>query len=145
MTPRTGWSEFRPHEEDLDKVLGKLEADILKALWKLGASSVREIHKEAAQHRDVALTTVATVLDRLFEKGLVERELVRTRGLWYEYRPALTKVELEKAVVKDVITGLFETFGDATVSHFINSAGIKDKHKIREFKGFLERLRREQE
>jgi len=137
------WTEFKPYEKNLVKVLGDLEADVLEALWKLKVSRVKSIHREVARKRKVAVTTVATVLDRLFEKGLVERALKRTKGLHYEYRPSITKGQFENTVVRDVLEGLFETFGDSTIFHLINRAGIKDKQKIEEFKGYLEKLKEE--
>ena len=141
MSEGIKWTEFKPYEKHLAKILGDLEADVLEALWKLKVAHVGDIHKEVVRKRKVAVTTVATVLDRLFEKGLVERELKRTRGLRYEYRPSITKVQLENTVVRDVLRGLFETFGDSAVSHLINGAGIKDKQKIEEFKSYLEKLK----
>jgi len=143
MSKGIKWTEFKPYEKHLVKVLGDLEADVLEALWKLKVAHVRDIHREVVRKRKVAVTTVATVLDRLFEKGLVERELKRTRGLHYKYRPSITKVQLKNAVVRDVLKGLFETFGDSAVSHLINRAGIKDKQKIEEFKSYLEQLKKE--
>ncbi len=137
------WSEFKPYEKHLAKVLGDLEVDVLEALWKLKVAHVKKIHREVARKRRVAVTTVATVLDRLFEKGLVERELKRKGSLHYEYRPSLTKVQLENTVVRDVLRGLFETFGDSAVFHLISRAGIRDEQKIEEFKGYLEKLKRE--
>ena len=86
MSRRLGWSEFKPYAKDLAKVLGDLEADVLEALWKLESAHVKAIHKEVTKKRRVAVTTVATVLDRLFEKRLVDRELKKMRGLHYEYR-----------------------------------------------------------
>jgi len=138
------WTGFKPYEKNLLKVLGDLEADVLEALWKLKVAHVRDIHREVARKRKVAVTTVATVLDRLFEKGLVERELIRTRGLYYEYRPSLSKRQLESTIVRDVLKGIFETFGDAAVSYLVNQVGIKDREKIEDFKSYLEKLKQEE-
>jgi len=143
MPKNIQWTEFKPYEKRLVKVLGDLEADVLEALWKLKIAHVRGIHREVARKRKVAVTTVATVLDRLFEKGLVERELKRTRGLYYEYKPSITKGQFENNVVRVVLKGLFEAFGDSAVSYLINRAEINDKQKIEEFKGYLEKLKQE--
>jgi len=145
MSNNIRWTEFKPYEKNLVKVLGDLEADVLEALWKLKVSRVKSIHREVARKRKVAVTTVATILDRLFEKGLVERELKRTRGLHYEYRPSITKRQFENTIVRDVLEGLFETFGDSAVSYLINRTGIKDKQKIEELQGYLKKLKQEKE
>jgi len=144
MTKNTQWVEFKPHEKKLTKVLGDLEADIMEALWKLQLGHVKEIHKEVSQKRKVAITTVATVLDRLYEKGLVERDLKKSKGLHYEYMPTITKKQFEKTVVRSVFEGLFETFGDSAISYLVNRARIKDKRALEEFKRHLERLKQEE-
>jgi len=145
VNDRRAWIEFKPHKKNLEKVLGDLEADVLGALWKLKTSDVRGVHKEVEGKRKVAVTTVATVLDRLFEKGLVERELKRAKGIRYEYRPSLTEVELKDNIVRDVVRGLLETFGDATISHLIETAGIKDEQKAQEFMSYLEKMKQKRE
>lgn len=145
MDDRRTWIEFKPHKKNLEKVLGDLEADVLGALWKLKTSDVRGIHQEVSRKRKLAVTTVATVLDRLFEKGLVERELKRAKGIRYEYRPSLTEVELKDNIVRDVVRGLLETFGDATISHLIETAGIKDEQKAQEFMSYLEKMKQKRE
>ena len=91
----------------------------------------------------MATTTVATVLDRLFNKGLVERELKRSRSLHYEYRPSITRRELENSVVMDVLEGLFETFGDAVIKNLIDQANLNNSKEIKEFKQYIERARKE--
>jgi len=145
MSKINEWIEFKPSKKWLTKVLGDLEADVMEAIWKLKVGRVKEIHKEVSQKRKVAITTVATVLDRLYEKGLVERYLKSGRGLYYEYTPAITRKQFERDVVKAILEGLFETFGDSTISFLIDHAGIKDKTIVEEFKRHLKRLKKKKE
>lgn len=139
------WIEFKPHKKWLTKVLGDLEADVMETLWKLKFGRVKEIHKEVSRKRKVAITTVATVLDRLYEKGLVERSLKRGKVLYYEYSPAITKKQFEKDVVRVILEGLLETFGDATISFLINYGEIKDQKTIEEIRRHLKRLKKKEE
>jgi len=122
------------------KVLGDLEADIAETLWRLGPSSVKKIHIEVSKRREVAVTTVATVLDRLYEKGIVERELKKGRGVYYEYRPALTRRQFERSVIGGVITSLLRTFGDSAISYMLESMELGDEKKT-ELRRYLERLK----
>lgn len=140
-TKKTQWIEFKPSEKNMTKVLGDLEAAVIEALWKLQVGHVREIHTLVNQKRKVAITTIATILDRLYKKGLVERELKKGKGLYYEYRPALTKTQFETTVVKSVFKGLFEAFGDSAMSYLIDTTGIKDQKALEDFKRYLERLK----
>lgn len=77
---------------------GELEHRILEVLWGSKTPlTVAAVHRDLHPERDLAYTTVMTVLDRLAKKGLADRELV---GRAWEYRPALTQAEL---VARDVI------------------------------------------
>jgi len=142
MSQNQGWIEFKPHKKKLTKVLGDLEADIMESLWKLQLGNVKEIHEVLSQKRRIAVTTVATVLDRLYEKGLVERELKKGKGLRYEYKPAITKKQFETTVVRSIFEGLFETFGDSAISYLVNHVRIKDEKTLEEFKRHLEKLKK---
>jgi predicted transcriptional regulator len=67
-------------------VLGELEQAVMDILWnRPEALSVRDVHELLALDRDLAYTTVMTVLDRLSKKGLVLRNL---DGRAWLYRPA---------------------------------------------------------
>lgn len=141
MTDNQKWAGFQPHKEDLTKVLGELEATVMKSVWELGNGDVKAIHKHVNIEKKVAITTVATILDILHSKGLVDRELLRSPAIKYVYRPALTRKEFERTVVKDVIRGLFESFGETTVSYLISNSGIEDKVKQEEFRRYLEKIK----
>lgn len=62
--------------------------------------TVAAVHKALQDERDLAYTTVMTVLDRLAKKKLVRRTLV---GRAWEYLPALTQEEL---VASELIAAL---------------------------------------
>jgi BlaI family penicillinase repressor len=58
------------------------ETDILKVLWELGESRVREIHEALSAQRACAFTTVQTLLRIMADKGLVKQRQVG-RTLYY--------------------------------------------------------------
>ena len=49
--------------------LSKAEHDILNALWRSGAQSVREVHDQVSQTTGWAYTTTKTVMDRMAANG----------------------------------------------------------------------------
>ncbi|MEO3743887.1 BlaI/MecI/CopY family transcriptional regulator [Plantactinospora sp. B5E13] len=70
--------------------LGDLERAVMDVLWDRstdGGVTVREV-AEALRDRELAYTTVMTVLDRLAGKGMVERE---REGRAWRYRPAASR------------------------------------------------------
>ena len=63
---------------------GELEQRVMELLWTSDAPrTVSELHQLLTTERELAYTTVMTVLDRLAKKGLVTRELV-ARAWRYE-------------------------------------------------------------
>lgn len=67
-------------------VIGELERAVMDILWdRPDPLSVRDVHAQLAAERDLAYTTVMTVLDRLAKKGYVVRNL---DGRAWLYRPA---------------------------------------------------------
>lgn len=82
-------------------VLGELESSVMDVLWRAdGSASVRAVHTELARTRDLAYTTVMTVLDRLEKKSLVSR--VRQGRQWL-YSPSQTREDLIAGEVLELL------------------------------------------
>lgn len=85
-------------------VLGELEQAVMQILWASPeAMSVREVHARLAPDRDLAYTTVMTVLDRLTKKGIVRRNL---DGRAWHYRPVATWAELVSGEILTMLEAL---------------------------------------
>jgi predicted transcriptional regulator len=71
--------------------LGELERAVMDVLWDgtipVAGVTVRDV-AEALQDRDLAYTTVMTVLDRLAGKGMVQRQ---REGRAWRYRPSASR------------------------------------------------------
>src|SRR5437879_1914871 len=83
--------------------LGFLERETMELVWKLGESSVSQVHEQMAGR--LAYTTVMTTLDRLFKKGLLER---RKQGRAFFYTARLSKAEFKGGLVKRALRFLLE-------------------------------------
>ena len=65
---------------------GELERQVMVLLWRsTGPLTVADVQELLVRDRDLAYTTVMTVLDRLAKKGLARRE---RRGRAWCYEPA---------------------------------------------------------
>lgn len=53
---------------------GELQIEVMRALWRLGQGGVEDVRQALRPRRRSAYTTVQTVLNRLSERGLLERE-----------------------------------------------------------------------
>jgi predicted transcriptional regulator len=72
-------------------MLTPLELDIMKAVWQKPSSSVKDVQAAIRPHRQLAYTTVMTLLHRLFQKGFLTRKL-KARAHLYEAAVAYTEV-----------------------------------------------------
>lgn len=135
---------LRPRQRDLQFVLGDLEALALRQLWEAEKPlSVREFQEKISKIRPVAVTTVATILDRLHQKGVLTRQLVKEGGPHYLYSAKLSEAEFKHAVVKDVMGTLLRSFNDITVAYLAEKmAGDKPSDR-RTVEKYLNKLRSE--
>jgi len=84
-------------------------------LWDAGEPlTVRQVHERLSRQRDLAYTTVMTVLDRLAKKGVVSQQRADRA---YRYAPAQTREEMTAAVMLDALTASEDQ--DAALAYFV--------------------------
>jgi predicted transcriptional regulator len=110
-----------------------LEYDILAKLWELGVGSVRELHEQLGQRDGLVYTTTAKVVDRLREKGLVERQ---PRGRAFIYRPRVAREDVESARARKAVSRLFGAAPHAAVAALVDAVDAVDPKLLDE----LERI-----
>lgn len=82
-----------------------LELECLKALWGLGEASVRQVQDAISPQKQLAYTTVMTVMDRLARRGCVRR---KKAGRSFVYEPVLTQDAVRTLAVRDLVDCLFD-------------------------------------
>ena len=88
-------------DEKVPRRLGDLERLVMEQLWAAdGALTVREVHDRLSATRELAYTTVMTVLDRLAKKQLTERE---RDGKAWRYKAASPREELAADLMRDAL------------------------------------------
>jgi BlaI family transcriptional regulator, penicillinase repressor len=94
--------------------LAPLELDCMNALWRLGEATVRDIHAALAITRPRAYTTIMTILDRLAQKGVVER---KKSGRAWLYKANLSADQARTHAVARLVEGFFQGSTEALASH----------------------------
>lgn len=110
------------------RLFGQLEAAVMQVLWTSGRPAVvRDVLEELQRDRTIAYTTVMTVMDNLFKKGILEREL---QGRAYRYRPVRTREQHTADLMEEALS----TGGDsgATLLHFVEQMPAEDVAHLRE-------------
>lgn len=116
-------------------MLGSLEKQIVAVLEDEETATISEV-SDALDERDVeiAYTTVSTVLDRLYDKDLVDRQKEPYRGgSRYVYEYVDIQDEYMNSVVDDVVT----VFGENGVASLADSLGEFEEEDLSEIKDEL--------
>lgn len=112
----------------------------MTAMWKITEGSVHDVLNHLSDKRDLAYTTVMTVMDRLARKGFLDR---RKQGKKYIYRPAITEQELEKEVLTGLYSSLLKDWGKPALAHFVESLSQADEAALDELEKLIERKKSE--
>jgi predicted transcriptional regulator len=106
--------------------LTKLELQIMKVIWRLGASNAGAVQENLEQR--LAYTTVQTMLNILTKKGKLKRRL---RGRSFEYSATITEAAASRHAVRDLVDRMFGGSSEELVMSLIKSKQIDAKQITR--------------
>lgn len=115
----------------LQGLLGPLESDVMETVWKLGDTTVRDVHESLMTRRDLAYTTVMTTMARLASKGLLARD---TSGLAHRYHATVSREEYARSTVTSVVDWLVDRFPEPAMSYFmqvVEDEGVASTDELR--------------
>ncbi len=95
--------------------LGELEQKIMDILWKNKNCSGRDVLKILEKDKKLAYTTVATILQRLHDKGLLNR---KEEKAGYIYSPKVSKATYTKNVAQSFLKNFIGSYGDTGIASF---------------------------
>lgn len=122
---------FRPFKKGFEHALGELENDIMQFIWdKNDAVTAKMVYENITTKRNIALTTVFTILDRLTDKGILLKKKV---GKSILYKPILTREQYVEEVTKKTLQGLIEFSKENVISCFVDIiSNTDDLDKIKQ-------------
>lgn len=108
------------------RTLGELEARIMEVLWRRGEpTTVRQVYEELARDRELAYTTVMTVMDRLRRKRMLRR---RRQGRAFAYAPAVSEAEYTAKLMNQLLRGTADR--RTALAHFVEGMRTKDEEAL---------------
>jgi BlaI family transcriptional regulator, penicillinase repressor len=107
-------------EASVDQALTELQLALLRVLWSRGEATVAEVQESLLPERNLAATTVATLLSRLAKRDVVA---FRTVGRQYIYRALVTEEQVRQ-IMADGIAEMFEGDVATLVSHLLNAREV---------------------
>lgn len=104
--------------------LGDLQLRIMKILWDQGSASAGDVRKTLAPEKDLAYTTVATMLRKMEDKGLVTHA---TQDRTYIYTPLVKEDSVSKSLAGELLDKLFEGNLAGMVSHLLTAKDVSQE------------------
>jgi BlaI family transcriptional regulator, penicillinase repressor len=110
--------------------LTDLQLALLRVLWAQEEATVAEMAEALRPERDLAPTTVATLLSRLERRGVVTHT---SRARQYVYRACVSEGEVRDSMVSGLTDTLFGGDIAALMSHLLDARAIRpgDLDKVR--------------
>jgi predicted transcriptional regulator len=111
------------------------ELAIMKVVWRLEKATVRDVYEALRARREIAYTTVMTMMKILEEKKYLKKIRVDRA---YEYRPAQPRHQVVGAMVRDFLDRVFDGAAAPLLVHL-----AKDRRLSKEDKALIRRLSEE--
>ncbi len=111
--------EFKLTEDGIKAVLPPLEAEIMEHMWKIKVATAGQVYEVMkGKHPDIRRSTISILMNRLCERGLLEKSVETGRGgMRYVYSVTSTREEFEEKIVQSILDALMSNFRDATYAY----------------------------
>lgn len=114
--------------------LSDMQLDVIRVLWEKGSCTTAEIYQAVQQTRELAYTTIATVLKRLDDRGIVKSS---RSGRELLYEACLSERQVQRSMVSGMVGSLFQGDAKALVAHLVREAELEGDD-LREIQALLE-------
>ncbi|MFP3918823.1 BlaI/MecI/CopY family transcriptional regulator [Lysinibacillus telephonicus] len=110
--------KFNMQESGLNRFFGPLEAKIMDILWDNEQMTIKEVQSVLEKEKSTNFNTVMTVMNRLVEKGILDRKVV---GRSSYYNPIQSRQDFLNTQSKEMTHELMDEFGNVVVSHMLDA------------------------
>ena len=102
------------------------ELAIMKVVWSLGTATVRDIFEELRSRRDIAYTTVLTMMKILEQKGYVKKSRADRA---FVYRATRPRQQVLGGMVREFIDRVFDGASRPMLLHLVKETKLSDKER----------------
>jgi BlaI family transcriptional regulator, penicillinase repressor len=122
-----------PRKKNSEQSLTPLELEIMNVLWETGPANVQTVQTRLTE-RELAYTTVQTMLNVLHRKGKVKRRL---KDRAYLYQPLLSRQKAVTQAVGDMLDRFFGGSADSLVLSLVETRKLTPE-KLAQIQKLLE-------
>lgn len=104
--------------------LSPLELEVMDIVWELGDCTSAQVTDAFRQKRDLAPTTIRTVLTKLRNKGYIDP--IPTIGRAFVFRPKVRRETVARRSLKNLIASLFQGSPHQAIAYLLEQTQIPD-------------------
>lgn len=117
--------------------LGETEMEILNIVWELGEASVADVREKILEKRQVAYTTVMTIMKNLADKDYLK---YRKKGLSYIYSAAVEPDQVRYSLIDRLIDKVFQGSPKDLVQTLVQNENLSEDER-QEIKKMIDKLK----
>jgi predicted transcriptional regulator len=114
--------------------LTKQELEIMKVVWKLQTATVRDVYEALREQRQIAYTTVMTMMKILEKKKFLKKTRLDRA---FVYQPVRPKEQVIRTMVQDFVTRVFDGSAEPLLVHLVKDRHLSEK-EVREITRMIE-------
>lgn len=121
----------RTPKKSIERPLTEVELEVMKPVWQMGECTIREVFDALPKDRELAYTTVATMIKILEQKGVIAS---RKKERPHTYYPLIQKSEYEALSFRHIADNLFEGDSASMVMRLLDHGDLTEDElkKIRQ-------------
>jgi len=100
------------------------ELEIMKVVWKLGPSTVRQVYETLLERRRIAYTTVMTMMNILEQKGYLKKN---QGDRAYVYEPTQPQSQVIRSMVREFLDRVFNGSAEPLLAHLVEDRHLTEK------------------
>jgi predicted transcriptional regulator len=100
------------------------ELEIMKIVWRLQSTTVRDVYEALREQRKIAYTTVMTMMNILEEKKYLKKQ---AKDRAYVYQATRPRSEVIKAMVREFVDRVFNGSAEPLLVHLIKDRRLSKK------------------
>ncbi|MGE5221078.1 MAG: BlaI/MecI/CopY family transcriptional regulator [Omnitrophica WOR_2 bacterium] len=107
--------------------LGELEADVMNVVWEKGKVTVQDVKDTLEPRRSLAYTTIMTVMSRLAEKGMLDRQ---KEGRAFYYTPAASQEKVAGSLLQSIVRRLYDGATGKAIAQLLETEENVDDEEL---------------
>src|SRR6266568_949846 len=114
-------------------ILTSQELEIMKVVWRSGASTVRDVYETLLAHRKIAYTTVMTMMNILEQKGYLKKS---QKDRAYVYQASRPQKQVIRGMVREFVDRVFNGSAEPLLLHLVEDRQLSEGD-LDEIRGLL--------